>query len=166
MSVATAIIAVATATPSVIAMPASSLRRAWWRDDSYTMRGNIFLLFLLEVMSAGRDVGLGDDARVVGDLGFQRNRIAASGHAHRLRIDRRGAVFADHSVRPFIEADAATDLAGVEEGGDFTVRFLVEPEADFDTAFPGFEAVEFAVVNLFQRDGDFAIDEADFRGGR
>ena len=67
---------------------------------------------------------------------------------------------------PFVEADAAADLAGVEKGSDFSVRLLVEPEADFDTTFPGFEAVKFAVVNLFHRDGDFAIDEGNLSGGR
>jgi hypothetical protein len=65
----------------------------------------------------------------------------------------------------FIEACAAADLAGVEEGSDFSVRLLVQPEADFNPSFVGLEAVKFAVVNLFQRDGDFAVDEADFRGG-
>src|SRR5437879_8105204 len=116
-------------------------------------------------MSPGRDVGLGDDDCVGGDLGFQRNRIAAAGHAHRLRVDGGSVVFTDHSVWSFVEADGAADLAGVEEGSDFSVGLLIKPETNFDSAFPGFEAVKFSVVNLLQRDGDFAVDEADFRGG-
>src|SRR5579864_3083231 len=109
-------------------------------------------------MSSGRDVGFGYDDGVIGDLRLERNRIAAAGHADRLRIDRRGAVFADHALRSFIEANRTADFAGVEESRDFPVRLLIKPEADSDAAFFGFEAVQFAIVNLLQRDGDLAVD--------
>src|SRR5882724_7486900 len=87
ISVATAIIAVATATPRAMATPASNLRRACRRNDSYTRRGNI--LFLFEVVAARRYVRLRDDHRVAGDLSFERDGIAAAGHADRLRINGR-----------------------------------------------------------------------------
>ena len=92
--------------------------------------------------------------------GFQRDRIAAAGHAHRLRVDGGGAILADHAVGSFIKADAAADFAGVKQGGDFSIGLLVEPEADFDPAFFGLEAMQFAIVNLLQRDRNFAIDES------
>src|SRR5271167_1034067 len=101
------------------------------------MRGNI-ILFLLEVASAGRDVRLGDNDRVVGDLRLQRDRIAATGHADRLRINGSGAVLADHSLCSLVKADGAADFARVKEGSDFSVGLLIKPEPHFNSAFLSF----------------------------
>src|SRR5258706_7512142 len=96
MSVATAIIAVATVTPRVIAAPASNLRRFWRLKDSYTSRTNILLLF--EHTAAGRDVRLLNDHGIGCLSGLEGNRIAAARRAHRLRIDWRRAGLANDSV--------------------------------------------------------------------
>src|ERR1019366_8354380 len=49
---------------------------------------------------------------------------------------------------------------------DFAVGLLVEPEADLEPALFGFKAVQFAVIDGFQRVGNFAVDEGDFGGRR
>ena len=69
-------------------------------------------------------------------------------------------------LRTFVEADRAADFAGVEQGGDLAVGLLVDPEADFDFADFGFEAVQVAVVDLIERHGHFAVHERDFGGRR
>ena len=82
-------------------------------------------MLLLEHARAGRDVRLVNDDRIGGGLfRFERHRIASSGHAYGLPIDRRGAVLADDAIRSFVETDRAADLAGVEYRGHFAVGFF------------------------------------------
>src|SRR5271154_1793427 len=99
-------------------------------------------LFLLEVVTARRNVGLGDDDRFAGNLRLQRDRVAAAGHADRLRVDGSGAILADHAMRALIEPDAAADLAGIEQSRNLSIGLLIEPETDFYTAFVRLEAME------------------------
>src|SRR5277367_3638179 len=99
-------------------------------------------------MPAGGNIGLGNYNRICCNLRLQRHRIAAARHSHRLRINWSGTVLADHSMRTFVESDAATDLAGVEQRSNFAIRLLIEPEAHFNAAFFCLKAMEFAVINL------------------
>ena len=80
-------------------------------------------------------------------------------------IDRRGAVLANHAVRPLVETDRAANLAGVEDRGDLAVRLLVQPEANLDAIFPGLEAMQIAIGNLGQRNAHLSILESHFGRG-
>src|SRR5580704_5645838 len=57
----------------------------------------------LEHTAARRDVRLPDNDRVCRSLRLQRNGIAATRHADRLRVNWRGAVLAHHAVLPLVE---------------------------------------------------------------
>src|SRR5260221_14715987 len=96
---------------------------------------------LLKDVGAGCDIGFPDSARVRALLDMERNGIASAHHAYRLSIDGRGAVLANHSARPFVEAHGAANLAGIEYGGNFAVRLLVQPKANRNAILFGFEAV-------------------------
>ena len=99
-------------------------------------------------MPAGGNVGLGNDNRIRRDLRLQWHRIAASGHSHRLRVNGSGTVLADYSMRTFVESNAAADFARVEQGSNFSIGLLIEPEAYFDATFLSFKAMQFAIINL------------------
>ncbi len=111
------------------------------------------MIYFWKNRAAGRDVGFLDDDGIGGGLGLERNRIAAAGHADRLRVDGRSAVLADDAGGAFVEADRTADLAGIEHGGDLAVGLLVEPEADVDAVFAGAVEVDVAVRDLLQWDG-------------
>src|ERR1700733_6033829 len=106
-------------------------------------------LFLLEVVASGRDVGFGNNDRIVGDLRPQRDWVAPSGHSDRLRINGRSAVLADHTVRTLVEAKRAADFAGIEQRGDFAIGLLIKPEAHFNTTLVCLVAMQLTVVDVF-----------------
>src|SRR5262245_43374675 len=105
-------------------------------------------LGLLEVMRSAGDVCFTDDHRIGGHLGLQRNWIASTWHADRLRVDWRGAILAHHTARTLVEANRSTDLAGVKQRGDLAIGLLIEPEADFSAVFLRRKPVQIAVRDL------------------
>ena len=115
---------------------------------------------LLKNVDAGGDVGFANDYRVTGLLGMERNGIASPGHADRLSIDRRGAVFANHSVRSLVEPNRTANLAGIKHGRNFAVRLLVQPEANRNAILFGLEAVKVAIGDLGQGNAELAVAEA------
>src|SRR6185312_5920673 len=78
----------------------------------------------------------------------------------------RGAILADDAVCPFVKADRAADFTGIEYRGDFSIRFLVEPEADFLAILLRLIAVQIAIIKLLQRDADLSVHKSEFGGWR
>jgi len=68
------------------------------------------------------------------------DRIAAAGHAHDCGY---GAAQFYRSLRVSFVEPTGADLAGVEEGGDFSIGFLVEQKRT-STPLSGFVAVKFS----------------------
>jgi len=97
-----------------------------------------------------------DDHFAAADGGLQWDGIAASGLAHRLRYERRGAHLAGDSLAADVEADRAADVAGVGDGDDVAVGLLVEEETDFGAA-------AFAVVDVDAVAVELVV--GDLRGG-
>ncbi len=108
-------------------------------------------LLLFEHAAAGRDVRLLNNHGVSRLRRLERNRIAAARRAHRLRIDGRGAVLANHSVARLVKADRSANLAGIEHRSDFAIRLLIEPETNRRAVLLRLEAVQVAIGNLRQR---------------
>src|ERR1700733_5844149 len=117
-------------------------------------------------MAVGCEVGLGDDDGVTAYLRLQGNRIASTWHTHRLCVDGRGAILAGHTLRGLVEANWAANFAGVENSRDLAIWFLIEQESNFKPMFSCGKAMQVAVVDRLQRNGNLAIDEGDFRSRR
>ena len=109
--VPTAIIAVAMLMPSAMASSATLLRRFCLRNDSNNNRRNITLRTVQSAAPGQRR----KSQRNRHPVPLQRNRVAAAGLAHALRVNGRSAVFADEPGRALIKADAAAYLAGVKD---------------------------------------------------
>ena len=67
-----------------------------------------------------------------GLIGVEWDGIAAAGLTHGLGDERRGAHLAGDALGADVEADGATDRAGVGDGDDVAVGLFVEKEADLD----------------------------------
>src|SRR5690242_18582257 len=102
-------------------------------------------LLLREHAASRRDVGLLNDDRISTLGGLQRYRIAASRRSHRLRINWRRTILADHAIPALVEADGPTDLARIKDGRDFPIWFAIEPEAHISAILFRLETVQIAV---------------------
>src|SRR5471032_413116 len=110
-------------------------------------------------MGAGCDIRLPNDDHFSGLFSAQRDRFATARRAYGLSIDGRGAVFANYAVRSLVKTHRSANLAGIEDGGDFAVGFLVEPEANRGPIFFGLKAVEIAIRDLGQRNAYLPVLE-------
>src|SRR5262249_48928500 len=109
---ATAIMAVAMLMPSAMARKATLLRRFCRRNDSKRNRKNMSVRELPGLRGQVRDTD--HNGAAIGDDRGQRNRIAAARLAYALRIHRGCTILTNDSLRAFVKAYAATNLAGIK----------------------------------------------------
>src|SRR5438445_8392400 len=117
-------------------------------------------------MRAGSNIGFFDNDGRRRLIDREGNGIASTLGSNRLAVDGRSTILADYAVRAFVESHAATNFAGVKYGGDFSVGFLIKPEANFSAVFPGGEAMKIAIRNLRQRNTRLSIRERNRSGWR
>src|SRR3954471_14041183 len=123
-------------------------------------------ILFLEVDRRGFEVGLLDDHRIATLTGVEWNRVAPTALSYGLRVDRRGAIFADEPLISLVIADGAAYLASVEHRGDLAVRLLIEQEADLGATHLRRVPMQVAIGNLRLRNRGLAVKKSDLgRGG-
>src|SRR5258708_7214746 len=94
---------------------------------------------------------------------MKRDGIAASRLAHALRVDRGRAVLTDDSLSALVKADAAANLAGVEDGGYLAIRFAIKQKSYFGSVDAGTVTAQIAFGQIFSCDqGPAIFVERDF----
>src|SRR5258707_14247661 len=83
---------------------------------------------------------------------MKRDGIAASRLAHALRVDRGRAVLTDDSLSALVKADAAANLAGVEDGGYLAIRVAIKQKSYFGSVDAGTVTAQIAFGQIFSCD--------------
>src|SRR5579884_3752942 len=115
----------------------------------------------LKQLDARRQVCLFNHDSIAVRGRMQRNRIAASRIANRLRIDWRSAILADQAIGAFYEADRSAYFARVEKSNNVSVRFAIEQKAHLGSFLARRVSMQVAIGNLGKRDAHRTIREAD-----
>src|SRR4051812_4238261 len=105
-------------------------------------------ILFLEVDRRGFEVGMLDDHRIATFAGVQRDWVAAAALPDSLRINGRGAIFADEPLISLVVPDRAAYLAGIQHRSYLAVRLLIEQEADLGAIHLRGVAMQIAIGHL------------------